>query len=52
MHPILSLKLGVTIPLGYRYVTEGYTLNAYENPRYQNAGQGAQGVLQGSQNFG
>jgi hypothetical protein len=32
MPPILSLKLGVKIPPGYHYVTEGYTLNAYENP--------------------
>jgi hypothetical protein len=40
------------IPPGYRYVTEGYTLNAYENTGYQSAGQKTQGALQGIQNFG
>lgn len=40
------------IPPGYHYVTEGYALNAYENPRYQNAGQGVQGAYQVTQNVG
>jgi hypothetical protein len=40
------------IPPRYRYVTEGYTLNAYENPGYPSAGREAQGAFQGTQGFG
>ena len=32
------------VPLGYHYVFEHYTLNAYENPRYQPNPQKSQNI--------